>query len=89
MQANGRWDLIRRLKVNMVASSRNHFCRAKAKLVTTNTECLSVALVTQHAKRMRHIAIRGLSRSTTFSHISQTARFFRKKNMLLKIKCAL
>jgi len=31
----------------------------------TQFECLSVALVKQHAKRMRHIIICGLSRSTT------------------------
>jgi hypothetical protein len=38
--------------------------------------CEFVALGTQHAMRMRHIVIRGLSNSTTFIHIiSQTACF--------------
>jgi ribosomal protein S27AE len=40
------------------------------------SECGFVALVIQHAIRMRHIVICGLHGSTTFLHIiSQTARF--------------
>ena len=39
-----------------------------------------VALVTHHAKRMRHIAIRRLSGCKIFSHIIlQTARFSESK----------
>jgi hypothetical protein len=63
-------------KHNMVARSRNHFCRGKA-IRITYSECVSVALVIQHAKRMHHVifVICSLSDSTVFFHIiSQTAQ---------------
>ena len=42
----------------------------------THSKRVSVALVIQHAMRMRHIVIRGLSCSAILVHIiSQTARF--------------
>jgi hypothetical protein len=42
----------------------------------TYSECVSVALVIQYAKRMRHIVIYSLPDSTIFFHIiSQSARF--------------
>ena len=36
--------------------SRNHCCLAKARSIT-HSECVSVALVIQHAKRMRRIIL--------------------------------
>jgi hypothetical protein len=39
-----------------VARSRNHCCRGKA-ISITYSECVSVALVIQHAKRMRRIIL--------------------------------
>jgi len=52
----------------IVTRSRNHCCRAKT-LSIAYSGCVSVALVTQHAMHIHHIAIWGLPRSTTFSHI--------------------
>ena len=59
--------------------SRNHCYRGKARSVT-NSECSSVALVIQHAKRMRRIILCPvacvLSGCTMFFHvISQTEGF--------------
>jgi hypothetical protein len=53
---------------NIEARSRNHCCRGKA-ISITYSECVSVALAIQHAKRMRRIVICGLSDSTIFFHI--------------------
>ena len=52
----------------MEARSRNHWCSGKAVSIT-HSEYMSLALVTQHATRMRHIVIYDLSGSTIFSQI--------------------
>jgi hypothetical protein len=43
-------------KRNNEVRSSNHFCRGKA-ISITYCECVSVALVIQHAKRMSHIIL--------------------------------
>jgi len=45
---------------NTIARSRKHWCRGTA-IRITYSECVSVALLTQHAKRMRrtYIVTRG------------------------------
>jgi len=50
------------------ARSLNHCCRGKA-VIITYSECVSVALVIQHAMRMHHSVICGLSGSTVCFHI--------------------
>ena len=52
-------------KRNIEARPRNRFCRGKATSITYS-ECVSVALVIQHPKCMRHIVFCGLSGSTIF-----------------------
>ena len=56
------------VKRNLEARSYNHCCRGKAKIITY-TESVFVALVIQHAMRMRHIVIFSLPDSTAFVHI--------------------
>jgi hypothetical protein len=77
-------------KCNIAARSPNHLYRGKA-ISIIYSEYVSVALVIQHAMRMRrttHVVNRGLSGSTIFSHIiSQKARF--SKNVTEHKMCVL
>ena len=52
-----------------VVRSCNHCCCGKA-INITYSECVFVALGTEHAMHMRHIAICGLTHSTVFSTLS-------------------
>ena len=42
---------------NTEVRSHNHYCRGKAINTITDSECVSIALVTQHAKCMHHITL--------------------------------
>ena len=65
--------------LNAEVLSCTHCCSRKA-IIITCSECVFVVLVIQHAKRMRHIVIRGLSDRTKFFHIiSQKAQFSKRR----------
>jgi hypothetical protein len=68
------------------ARSRNRCCRGKA-ISITYSECVSVALVIQHAKRMRSIILSSVACLALLyvSTLSHKRHDFRKK--LLNIKC--
>jgi hypothetical protein len=53
---------------NTAARSRDHCDRGEV-IFITYSDCVFVASVIQHKKRMRHIVICSLSGSTIFLHI--------------------
>jgi hypothetical protein len=54
-------------------------CSSEKVIPISYSDCVSLALVIQHAKRMRSIVICGLSGSAIFiSSITQTARYSKK-----------
>jgi hypothetical protein len=57
-----------KVSVQTEGRPRNHCCRGESVSITYS-ECVSVALVIQHAKRMRHFAICYLSGCTIFFYI--------------------
>ena len=73
-----RQDMQCSYKRNIETRSHNHCCSGKV-ISITHSECVSVALVIQHAMRMRHIAICGLPGSTAFSALSHKRHDFREK----------
>ena len=58
-----------RLKETRVFSHSSYHCCSGQAISTTYSECVCIALIIQHAQRVRHIVICGLSGSTIFSHI--------------------
>jgi hypothetical protein len=74
------------INVNLEARSRNHSYRGEA-ISITYSECVSVALVIQHAKRMRRIILPSVACLAVpyFSTLSHKRHDCRKK--FLNIKC--
>jgi hypothetical protein len=69
------------LSRNIEMLSRNHCCCGKPTSITY-CECVSVALVIQHAKRMRRIILSPVARLAVpyFSTLSHKRHVFREKN---------
>jgi hypothetical protein len=77
-------DRQRTYKRNIQARSCNHCCRGKA-ISITYSECVFVALVIQHAMRIRHIVMRPVRLHHMFPHYLIKGTIFEKT--LLNIKC--
>ena len=66
--------------VNVEARSRNHCCHGEA-IPVTCSECVSVALIIQHAVRMPHIVSSVACLAVQYFHTSShTGRDIKKKN---------
>ena len=76
-------DRQRTYKRNLEALSCSHICRGKV-ISVTYSECVFVALVIQHANRVRHIIL--LSVAVFLKALSHKQHDFRKKK-ILNIKC--
>jgi hypothetical protein len=65
---------------NNEARSRNHCCHWKAS-ISTYSECVSVALVIRHAKRMRRIILSSVACPVVpyFTTLSQKTAWLKKK----------
>jgi hypothetical protein len=74
-------------KHNIEARSRNHSCRRRTKSITYS-ECVLVASVIQHAMRVLHIDVCGLSDSAIFFFTLSHIRYdFPKKEKAIQKAC--
>jgi hypothetical protein len=84
------WSLLRKRQAmypncNIRTRSSNHYSSGKA-ITITYSECVFLAIVIQHPKRMRHIFICDLSRLyNIFPHYLINGTIFEKQ--LLNLKC--
>jgi hypothetical protein len=76
-------------KRNTEARSRNHCCRGKA-ISITYSECVSVALVIQHAKRMLRIILPSVAcLALQYFSTSHKRHDFQKKKVTQHKMCVL
>jgi hypothetical protein len=73
---------------NMKALSCNQFSSGKAKIITYSV-CVFIALIMQHAKRMRHIVIAACPTLLNVSTLSHKRHVFRKKKVTEYEMCVL